>query len=137
MSIILQQIKKLSELDSDSYELFKLIRLRQDELDNQVITPECCHEIKTSKLIILSLDNYDDTTTSNARWVLNGHDLKANYMPTFCPYCGTKLPKIKRKAHISEDICVITDGGYYCDTCQDRLNNCLCDLPQTAFEIDQ
>lgn len=54
--------------------------------------------------------------------------------PTHCPFCGTPLPKMVRKDPIPPHICRVTDGGYYCDTCKQRLNACICDPPEAAFE---
>ena len=54
--------------------------------------------------------------------------------PKFCPYCGTALPKLVRKKPMPKNICRVTDGGYYCSTCRERLDNCLCDPPASAFE---
>ena len=54
--------------------------------------------------------------------------------PRFCPWCGTALPRMRRKADRDPDICRVNDGGYYCATCGDRLNVCDCLYPSAAFE---
>jgi len=44
-----------------------------------------------------------------------------------CPFCGTRLPEVELKSlRMPQKICVITDGGYYCDTCNKRLDSCRC-----------
>lgn len=54
--------------------------------------------------------------------------------PKFCPYCGAGLPKMVLKDPVPETVCRVLDGGYYCSTCRDRLNECVCDPPSSAFE---
>ena len=53
----------------------------------------------------------------------------------FCPRCGLELPKIRVKEKLPERIVTITDGGYYCDTCGDRLNECRCSRPEDIWEV--
>lgn len=50
----------------------------------------------------------------------------------FCPWCGAKLPEMER-TRTDAKICVVKDGGYYCDTCEERLQNCLCDFPAVEW----
>jgi hypothetical protein len=54
--------------------------------------------------------------------------------PKFCPYCGTLLPEMRLKDPVPENVTRVLDGGYYCSTCHERLNECLCDPPSSAFE---
>ena len=54
--------------------------------------------------------------------------------PEYCPFCSYPLPKMVRKEPPPPHICRVTDGGYYCDTCKQRLNECICDPPGAAFE---
>jgi len=51
----------------------------------------------------------------------------------FCTFCGEALPKMVRKATPPIPLCIVTDGGYYCDTCKQRLP-CTCLPPSAAFE---
>jgi hypothetical protein len=54
---------------------------------------------------------------------------------TYCPNCGKKLPDVVKKQNPPENITNVTDGGYYCATCKERLNACTCALPHMAWEI--
>ena len=54
----------------------------------------------------------------------------------FCPACGTALPKLKLKAVLPKKIMIVTDGGYYCDTCKKRLDSCQCKRPKDMWEVD-
>ena len=53
---------------------------------------------------------------------------------TYCPFCGTKVPGVRLRRNPPEKICVILDGGYYCATCEERLDSCDCDLPKQLWE---
>lgn len=54
----------------------------------------------------------------------------------FCPYCGQKLPKmvLKKAPPQNSHLCTVTDGGYYCDTCNERLDACICDPVSILLE---
>jgi hypothetical protein len=56
-------------------------------------------------------------------------------VPKFCPYCGTTLPEIRPRAKPYKNVCKVTDGGYYCDTCEERLMGCKCHPPECAWEV--
>ncbi len=45
---------------------------------------------------------------------------------SFCPYCGMKLPTPVKTTPLLSPIRKVTDGGYYCDTCGERLMCCHC-----------
>ena len=47
----------------------------------------------------------------------------------FCPFCAKKLPKLILNEQIKEPVCSCSDGGYYCNTCDQRLIACTC-LPR-------
>lgn len=42
-----------------------------------------------------------------------------------CPWCRSVVPEMKRNRRVKK-VMVCTDGGYYCDTCEERLNCCEC-----------
>jgi hypothetical protein len=65
------------------------------------------------------------------KWAMNGIEIN------FCPFCGTKVPQLQLKQPVPEGICKITDGGYYCGTCHQRLMNCKCHSPACAYEIKE
>lgn len=53
----------------------------------------------------------------------------------WCPCCGSHLPAVRMKSVQSPSLCVCTDGGYYCDTCNERLDCCWCDPIESAYEL--
>lgn len=51
---------------------------------------------------------------------------------THCPFCGTPVPEIVPR-ETTNKICRVIDGGYYCDTCGERLHACRCMPPEYAW----
>ncbi len=110
--------------------------------------PQCCDYAK--KYILL---RYAEYYTDNPRhfletipfWRINGsRPEQEDYIPAseesqihFCPNCGKKLPQIKMKEVLPEKVMVISDGGYYCDTCGERLHACTCTHPEEMWELDE
>jgi len=43
-----------------------------------------------------------------------------------CPFCGKKVPEVVKNPCPPPWICFCSDGGYYCDTCGERLHACGC-----------
>lgn len=112
--------------------------------------PRCCQNAVDYPAVTLALDSYNDTDNATAKWhIMLSSSFTTEYTtsrglkwldnkpePKFCPYCGTELPTLRRKAKLPKKICRITDGGYYCDTCEKRLMSCKCLPPEAAFEED-
>lgn len=57
--------------------------------------------------------------------------------PKFCPFCGSALPKMRRKSPLPPNVAVISYDGDYCNTCGDRCMNCKCDPPESIWEEDK
>ena len=62
-------------------------------------------------------------------WFFQGYPIK------FCPFCGQNPGEVVRNPTPPEPICRITDGGYYCDTCKERLRGCFCNPPSCLFVV--
>lgn len=43
-----------------------------------------------------------------------------------CPFCAKPVPEIRLRSKPPQRVCVVTDGGLYCDTCERRLDDCRC-----------
>ena len=67
-------------------------------------------------------------------WILNHPQVMAKI--DFCPFCGTKVPEMVEVPG-RDKICSFSDGGYYCDTCGDRLISCTCQVPSTQYRIKE
>lgn len=52
----------------------------------------------------------------------------------FCPGCGSAVPDLQLKARPPKKITIVVDGGYYCETCEERLMGCDCADPATLWE---
>jgi hypothetical protein len=129
----------LSTLEAD--ELDKLRANREDEIIESILRPRCCEEaIKFPIISFIVSGNDPDIIGSWQAHVgadfFSLFEFNGRYPPVkFCPYCRTELPKMVLKERpIDSHICKITDGGYYCDTCEERLNMCFCDSRTTLFE---
>lgn len=109
-------------------------------------TPICCYYAK--RFITLRYETYYSESKTHFLktkpfWIVRGSGREdAMFIAEmtelrifFCPNCGAKLPKIKLKDKLPEKVLVITDGGYYCNTCHERLNECQCTPPERMWEI--
>lgn len=110
------------------------------------ISPNCCEKAKVGAVLLQF--GFDDIYKSREgqedrkpRWVVLGMNderwYPAFHDASFCPFCGQKLPEIKRREKPISPICKVTDGGYYCDTCGERLHACKCYPCEFAWEIDE
>jgi hypothetical protein len=52
-----------------------------------------------------------------------------------CPFCAEFVPSLRLCAKPPKKVCVIIDGGYYCDTCEERLNACECKPAVFLWEV--
>lgn len=138
-----EQDEELS--DKEYHELDSLRSALDFEQAMSVPRPKCCKEAQEYPAITFSVD-YDKDPVEG-KWYISTNEHLCSRLsirnrffyenrpaPKFCPYCGTPLPEMIRKDPVPENICVITDGGYYCDTCEERLSSCKCLAPSSAFE---
>jgi hypothetical protein len=104
------------------------------------VTPGCCQGHGDTELEnILNIQSRTGLVTlgfSLRDWSLfyNGENVNPIWVlcsipVIFCPFCGKKLPEIIERPNPPKRICTVTDGGYYCDTCQERLCACKCEIP--------
>lgn len=153
---IVEEIWKLQAKDrndrisqADARRLGKLQDQRDGEIVDAIPKLTCCDEAKGYHAVRFSVDIYDsDEPPKEGRWYLPESESLARHRqsrdpdwhkkkppePKFCPFCGTAVPKMRLKADPPKDLCRVTDGGYYCDTCGERLNGCLCLPAEAAFE---
>lgn len=147
-----EDLKRLLELrergddgleDREYQEYLDLRDRRQDELKALTPTPACCKAAQRFPAIWFRVDFDDDTPSDTApgRWVLSTNwELRPSDTrgrppePVACPYCGEFLPTMRRKDPPPPGVCVVKDGGNYCVTCRERLDACLCDPPESAWE---
>jgi hypothetical protein len=53
-----------------------------------------------------------------------------------CPFCAVPVPEIRLAVSPPSDarIMTVVDGGYYCATCEERLDSCDCVRPERLWE---
>ena len=103
--------------------------------EKDFVTPKCCKENDEHAALFLSLDIYEGE--KKPKWVVRVYDKKYHcdnvIEAKFCPFCSKPVTKIV-PSRIKEKIMKVTDGGYYCDTCKDRISNCQCLPPEFAWK---
>lgn len=124
---------------------------------DRIPRPSCCDKIKEYQIVRLVI-NYDDfgldEENTKPYWALHGSapdmacerlyasvreddrvQLYAQPIPVDkCPFCTAELPEVIRNRRIKK-VMKFSDGGYYCDTCGERLNCCECWMPEATFRI--
>jgi hypothetical protein len=105
------------------------------------ITPECCDDAKISGAVFLRFDeailygNSKGQAGFKPSWVTRGYAFDGvpyAARAKYCPFCAAPVPPIVPR-QTAEKICSVTDGGYYCDTCKERLIGCTCMAPEYAW----
>lgn len=99
------------------------------------VSPNCCPRAKEAVALRYYLkDIYESKGQEDKkpRWTIRDLDNKTIDCD-YCPFCGKKLPEIRPRQKKMK-VCVVTDGGYYCDTCGNRLHACRCPPPEFAWE---
>lgn len=124
-------VAKIRQLEADdrydSPEYDDLISRRLDEIEAAHVRPKCCEPAGKTIRFSLDVGDCEDTDLVKAgRWHIGEHPV------TFCPFCSRRLPDMRRKS--TGKTCRVTDGGYYCAACNERLQGCLCDPMDAAFE---
>lgn len=112
--------------------------------------PSCCADMKAYPLVFFTVDPIGTTTadslypkpTWRGKYAFKEYGRERPWgrgevspNPKFCPYCATPLPLVRKREVLVEPIMRCSDGGYYCDTCHERLNCCTCNDYRTAWEV--
>lgn len=107
--------------------------------NEHVVTPECCEAAQKQVAVYLCFSDVVYHCAERPHWRVDAYlDGSIGPMRTearFCPYCGTALPGFQKKEKPPSPLCVVTDGGYYCDSCGERLHGCKCLPPDAAWRI--
>ena len=144
-----QLSKFVGQLDDDSEHWEEAqIELHQRQVAALPI-PTCCQAAQNYPTVVFHVDVYSgDSRKAEGKWtgkliecVYQQNMKRSSYFDNipevrFCCYCGLGLPKMVRKKKFPRHTCVVTDGGYYCNTCKERLGSCRCLPPEFAFELD-
>ena len=124
-------------------------------MDYKFLHPECCEYSKSFIVLQGTYDwiNVDEGRVINPpRWNIRGGEVDKDtfvrkmsenalgsdfYAIDFCPKCGVRLPEIKLKDVMPEPMREIIDGGYYCNTCKERLHACECYPYEAMWELKE
>ncbi len=111
-----------------------------------MIIPQCCEYAKT--YITLRYEDaeiYDQDFLLNTPpyWKVRGCEMKEFKNPSavrydeikVCPSCEEKMPDIQLVFQLPEKFTIIEDGGYYCSTCNERLDSCQCTNPLEMWQL--
>lgn len=119
------------------------------------ISPACCEGSQRTRAVVMSFDDYEKPPRWRLRvdsdhstfghydsalakdeydWYVSQNPSKFVPAPTHCPFCGTKLPDIVKKAIAPQPLCRIDDYGEGCDTCKEERIDCVCWPPEAAYE---
>jgi len=109
----------------------------------QSITPKCCEKVQIKNTVFLcygtEIYNGKGLKDIQPKWKSGSNNSEFQCWATtevkFCPHCATPVPPIKRR-NTKRKICDVKDGGYYCSTCDKRLQECTCFRPEYAWEPD-
>lgn len=101
--------------------------------------PTCCEDAK--HLFAWCYTNDEGEVVGTPVWKQNFHQtFPLSRQPDtvfkaihFCPFCGVKLPELRRKAEPPPKVCE-TDG-YYCFVCEERADCCYCCPEIGAWEV--
>jgi len=117
---------------------------------NLVIVPDCCEE--SSKLMTVALQLSHDEIYERPgqdgctpQWVISssfrehleyvhGQD-HPRLIVKFCPHCAAPMPAIQPRQEPLSPALSVSDGGYYCDTCENRLSSCHCWPAEARWEV--
>jgi len=122
-----------------------LRRLRRIEIQGELAHPPCCDLAKKYVWPYREINYHTEDVLHGGRpvWKATFRDgwndsdgVARSLTITFCPFCGTMLPNLRKKEKPPEHIIVENDG--HCGGCGERYGygNCFCSLPESAWEID-
>lgn len=155
----IQELRGKRDLSTEEeQELEQLIDERTWESIKKTVRPTCCEAAQKYPVITFEVDSGLDTkfyvpesydsdaaegdwrvhaSSELLKWFMDGTPRYYIDRPParFCPYCGEPLPKMVRsKVAPPPPVRRVIGDSDYCATCKERLQACICDPPEVAFE---
>ena len=155
----IQELRGREQLsDEEEQELEGLLDERTWEAIRKIVRPTCCEAAQKYPVITFGINtgflvnpsnprDYDSGKVDGEWRVHASSDLLSRFSDgtqryfldrpsaKFCPYCGEPLPKmVRKKDPPPPPVCRIIGDSDYCETCKERLQACICDPPEVAFE---
>lgn len=114
--------------------------------------PVCCFDAKNNRSIFWKLNDEYQGAPGTGFWHIllapnylgNAYKVLSNdfrsgwdkydtvYKVAFCPFCGEKLPEVRKKEVLPTPMHKRDDG--YCGTCKERSDSCMCLPKEAAYE---
>jgi hypothetical protein len=103
--------------------------------------PQCCKESKEHRIVFMVLPDsfWEGDTTTPPTWNASGFReskyekkffAQDNIEVKFCPFCGKPLAQIVPVPNLDNTKYMkVSDGGDYCDNCNERTRSCKCKPP--------
>ena len=103
------------------------------------LTPKCCKTVQEKFTVVLCCpyeEIINNILTAKPQWRCRSFDEQQTASEVkFCPHCGETLPDVAFDPDPNVKYTVVTDSGYYCDTCNERLSYCTCTRPEFRWRI--
>lgn len=119
--------------------------LRNQEIEAELPHPQCCDFAKKYLFPYRDVDWRRDEVLNGGvpvwknsfpeKW--DGESMRAFLTILFCPFCGTKLPGLRKKANPPPHLMIENEG--HCGNCGERygrMGYCFCSLPESAYECE-
>jgi hypothetical protein len=108
-------------------------------MDRERIVPSCCDKSRNARVVLLGYNEDVDGRTEDSppKWLVvgkNSDGFTVIEQALFCPFCGKNTPALRKKRTKPTLVMRVTDGGYYCDTCGERVIGCECARPEECWE---
>ncbi len=122
-----------------------LRQLRNEQIEAELPHPQCCDLAKKHIFPYRLIDMKTETILNdgvpvwknafNTGWD-GGEYHRVGLQIHFCPFCGVRLPALRKRANPPPHIIIEDDG--HCGRCKERygmVGYCFCSHPESAFEI--
>lgn len=131
MSDLWQQFRALRDVEDDDErdrkesELWDAHRKRVEDAEPRLTCCEKGAKIRTAQYS----ERLDDAPHF-------GVSVERAWFPiAFCPFCAQPMPELEHAPQPGEHYMTVTDGGYYCDGCGERLEGCYCLPARCAWRV--
>jgi len=126
-------LERMKDLES-SPQLDKLRQMRRHEMEAEIPVPFCCPTVAGSGLVYLDYEDWgrDPDAEEMPRWFGFGRPQVSPV--SFCPHCGTSLPRLVPREGRLEPLHLPNKG--YCRSCGERAHACLCYPSQCSWAVE-
>ncbi len=131
----LQELRLHPDFDTirETDEWLDVASFRRAEILSELPVPFCCPLIAGARV---AAPDYKDAPKWGALYKVHSNGTRWVDVH-FCPFCGTKLPKLVLKATPPPQVCV-SDSPFsvHCGVCHERGDDCYCSHPLSVYEAE-